>query len=137
MVRAIRFFGGALAALALGGCVERFFVVKSDPPGATVMLDDQKVGETPVQVPYTWYGKRFLAVDLKGYTQVRETIALNPPWWQYFPLDFITDVLLPATLTDRSEFSYTLEKAAAEPNKELEDVKKRAADLREKAGGPK
>jgi hypothetical protein len=132
----MRSIGGIVAALALGGCVERFIHVQSDPPGAVVTLDDQKVGATPVDIPYTWYGKRLLSVDLKGYAQVREIIALNPPWWQYFPLDFITDVLVPATITDRSEFSYTLEKAAVS-DKELEEVKKRAAELREKAAGPK
>ena len=137
MARAIRFTGAVLAALALGGCVERFITIKSDPPGAIVTLDDQKIGPTPVDIPYVWYGKRLLSVDLKGFAQVREIIALNPPWWQYFPLDFITDVLVPVTITDRSEFSYSLEKAEAKPDNELEEVKKRAAELREKAAGPK
>src|SRR5918912_1122076 len=79
-----------LACLGLCGCVERYIQVRSDPPDATVTLDDKVVGKTPLDIPYVWYGKRLLAVELKGYQQVRETIALNPPWWQYFPLDFIT-----------------------------------------------
>jgi hypothetical protein len=137
VVRAIRFVGGILAVWALGGCVERFISVRSDPPGAIVTLDDQKIGPTPVEIPYTWYGMRLLSVDLPGYTPVRETIALNPPWWQFPPIDFITDVLVPATITDRTEFSYFLEKVTAQPDKELEAVKGRAAELREKAAGPR
>jgi hypothetical protein len=137
VARAIRFVGGILAVLALGGCVERFISVKSDPPGAIVTLDDQKIGPTPVDIPYTWYGMRLLSVDLQGYTQIREIIALNPPWWQFTPLDFVTDVLVPVTITDRTEFSYSLERVTAQPDKELEEVKKRAAELREKAAGPR
>lgn len=125
-----------LLALASGGCVERFITVKSDPPGAAVSLDDVKIGPTPVDIPYVWYGKRLLTVDLDGHVPVREVLALNPPWWQYFPLDFITDVLLPFTVTDRSEFSYSLEKARVDDG-EVEAVKKRAAELRERAGAPK
>lgn len=124
-----------LLALASGGCVERFINVKSEPAGATVMLDDVKIGVTPVDIPYTWYGKRLLVVDLPEYVSVREVLAINPPWWQYFPLDFITDVLIPFTLTYRSEFAFKLEKAVV-TEKEVEAVKRRAAELREKANGP-
>ncbi len=125
-----------LLPLVAGGCVERFLYVKSDPPGATVTLDGREIGKTPVEIPFSWYGKRLLSVELKGRAPVRETIAVNPPWWQFFPLDFITDVLLPFTLTDRAEFSYVLEEAVVS-DKELEDVKRRAAELREKSAGPK
>ncbi|HXX92925.1 MAG TPA: PEGA domain-containing protein [Planctomycetota bacterium] len=137
MSRAIRFVGGVLAAASLVGCVERFIAVRTDPPGAMVTLDDQKIGPTPVDIPYTWYGMRLLSVDLAGYREVREIIALNPPWWQFSPLDFITDVVLPVTITDRTEFSYPLEKATAKPDRELEEVRKRAAELREKAEAPR
>ncbi len=113
-----------LLPLFAGGCVERFLFVKSDPPGATVTLDDKEVGKTPIEIPYTWYGKRILSVELKGRVPVREVIALNPPWWQFFPLDFMTDVLFPFPLTDRAEFAYVLEEAAVS-DKELEEVKKR------------
>ena len=124
------------AFLGAGGCVDRVLQVRSDPPDAIVTLDDQVVGKTPLDIPYTWYGKRYLTVEAPGYTQVRELIALNPPWWQYFPLDFITDVLIPFTFEDRSEFTYRLEKAAVS-DEELREVKKRAAELREKSEPPR
>ena len=125
-----------LALLGTGGCVDRVLQVRSDPPDATVTLDDQVVGKTPIDIPYTWYGKRYLSVELQGYTQVRELIALNPPWWQYFPLDFVTDVLIPFTFEDRSEFTYRLDKANVS-DEELREVKRRAAELREKSENPK
>ena len=97
-----------LAFFALGGCVERWIQVRTDPPDATVWVDDQVVGKTPLDIPYTWYGKRLLAVERKGYAQVREIVALNPPWWQYFPLDFISENLVPYPILDRREFHYQL-----------------------------
>lgn len=126
----------ALAALLLSGCVERLVAVRSEPPGATVTIDQEKVGETPCEAPYTWYGKRELVVELKGFRPVRETIVLNPPWWQFFPLDFLTDVLVPFTLRDRVEYSFTLQPAPVSAD-EIEEVRRRAAELREKAGLPK
>lgn len=125
-----------LAGAALSGCVERIIAVRTEPPGAAVYVDDEKVGVTPCEVRYSWYGTRSLAIELEGYRGVRELVNLRPPWWQIFPLDFVTDVLIPFTITDRVELSYALEPARASP-REAEEVKRRAAELREKAGIPK
>ncbi len=125
-----------LAVLLLCGCVERIVAVRSDPPGAVAFLDGQKIGQTPCETSYTWYGKRELSVELQGYRAVRELVTLNPPWWQFFPLDFVTDVLLPFKVYDRVECAYVLQPSPATPE-EVEEVRKRAAELREKAGAPK
>jgi len=123
-----------LAAPALlAGCVERFAVVRSEPAGAAVYLDQEKVGTTPCEIPYTWYGKRELVLELPRHRPVREIIALNPPWWQYFPLDFVTDVLLPFKITDRAEFSYALEPSSPTAE-EREGMRSRAQELRDKSG---
>lgn len=129
----------ALLAPVLGltaGCVERTMYVRSDPPGAAVYLDDERVGITPCEIPYTWYGKREIVLELQKYRLVREIVTLNPPWWQYFPLDFITDVLVPFTIRDRTELSYVLEPAAPTAE-ELEEMRARAREMREKAGVPR
>lgn len=125
-----------LPALVLAGCVERLIAVRSEPPGATVYLDDEKAGKTPIEIPYTWYGKRDLRLELKDHEAARRLIVLNPPWWQFFPFDFITDVLLPFTITDRIEFTFEL-KPALPVHEELDSVRGRAAELRDKAGVPK
>ena len=124
-----------VAGLLLTGCVERLIIVRSEPP-ATVILDEKKVGITPVEIPYTWYGKRELTLELKGFKRIREIIVLNAPWWQFFPLDFVTDVLLPFKLTDHVTFDYMLEPLPP-PEDEREGVLRRAAEMREKAGVPK
>ena len=120
-----------LALVFLGGCVERLVAVRTEPPGAAVYLDDEKVGETPCEVEYVWYGERELVVELRGHRSVRETLPLRPPWWQFFPLDFITDVLVPFTITDRVEVEYTLQRERA-TEEEVDPILKRAAELRER-----
>ena len=55
-----------LLFLCLAGCVERLISVRSDPPGAAVLLDGDPVGVTPVEVPYTWYGTRDVTVELQA-----------------------------------------------------------------------
>ena len=126
---------GIVAGLLLAGCVERLVIVRSEPP-ATVILDEKTIGTTPVEIPYTWYGKRELTLERPGYRRIREIIVLNAPWWQIFPLDFITDVIVPFTLHDHVTFDYTLEPLPP-PGDEREEVLRRAAEMREKAGVPK
>lgn len=122
-----------LAAVALlGGCVERIISVRSEPPGATVYVDGEEAGRTPCDVKYVWYGTREVVLELKGHRTVREMIALDAPWWQVFPLDFLTDVVIPFTITDRLERDYTLS-AAGLTAPEIEEVRRNAAELREKA----
>lgn len=126
----------ALALLALAGCVERLVAVRSEPPGAAVYLDGELRGETPCEIPYTWYGTRELVVEKRGFREIRQEVSLGTPWWQIPPLDLVTDVLLPFTITDRTEVEVKLEPAPV-TREELEGVLKRVAEAREKAGIPK
>ena len=60
---------------------------------------------------------------------------LSPPWWQIIPLDFITDVVIPMTITDRLSISHTLNPASVAPE-EKDAVLERADELRKKAFSP-
>jgi len=135
MRRALLLAGLAAAALSQAGCVERLLAIQSDPPGAAAYLDGEKVGTTPCEVPYTWYGTRLLVLELRGFNLVRHEVVLNPPWWQIIPIDFITDVIVPMTLIDRMAVSYTLEQAPVSPE-EVHAVLERAEELRKKASSP-
>jgi hypothetical protein len=128
---------GALAAAAISqtGCVERLLAVHSDPPGAAVYLDGEKVGTTPCEVSYIWYGTRTLVLELRGFDLVRQDVVLSPPWWQIIPLDFLTDVVIPMTITDRLSISHTLNPASITPE-EKDAVLERADELRKKALSP-
>jgi hypothetical protein len=121
-----------LAVPLLGGCVDRLVSIRSEPTGAEVYLDGVKVGETPCEVRYTWYGTRELILEKRGYREVRERVSLSGPWWQYPVLDFVTDVLIPFTITDRTDLTYTLERAPTTQD-ELVEVRARAEELRRRA----
>lgn len=127
------------APLALAGCVDRLIQIRSDPPGADVYLDGDRVGVTQpgqaLEIPYAYYGTRELILTKKGYRSHRRYLDLPAPWWQVFPFDFLTDVVLPITLTDRTDVAVVLEQ---EPQGQevIDETLKRAAEARDKANPP-
>jgi hypothetical protein len=127
-----------LAPLAFTGCVDRLISVRSDP-GAVVYVDGVRVGVTSsagtLDIPYTYYGTRELLLTREGHRSHRQNVELAAPWWQIFPFDFISDVLLPVTLTDRIEVVVTLEKET-HGSEDLRETRRRAAEAREKAIPP-
>ena len=126
-----------LAVALLGGAckVSRTLELTSTPPGAEVRLDDESVGRTPVKVPFEHYGTRRVTFYLSGYRTVSKQIELAPRWYARFPLDLVTEVLLPLGLSDRRHYHEELvpgEEVLSLPS--LRSVIERAAVLRE--GGP-
>jgi PEGA domain len=98
-----------LGALLLStGCVSRTLSVRSDPPGARVTLDGKIVGTTPYDQELQTYGTRSIDLELAGYTSRHELLDLPLPWWQIFPLDIATDLLLPLGLHDDHVFTFAL-----------------------------
>jgi len=127
------------ASLGLGGCVDRLIQIRSDPPGADVYLDGDRVGVTQpgkaLEIPYAFYGTRELILTKKGYRSNRRYLGLAAPWWQVFPFDFLTDVVLPFTLTDSTEVQVVLEKET-QGQEVIDETLKRAAEARDKANAP-
>jgi hypothetical protein len=90
--------GGAavIALVFLTGCAARRTLhITSDPPGATVRLDDLALGVTPLEWDFEHYGTRRLTVYFEGFHTYSEPIELSPPWWDRFPFDIFTEVLFP------------------------------------------
>lgn len=85
-----------LATLVLGGCAtQRKLVITSTPPGALVRLDDTVVGSTPYEIAFDAYGTRRITLYKQGYATVSQQVVIDAPWYLTFPLDFVTEVLLP------------------------------------------
>jgi hypothetical protein len=124
----------AAAALWCAGCVERKMVIRSDPEGAVTFVDGREVGLTPVEVPFRFYGKRRIELELKGHETLQAVEDISAPWWQYPVLDLMTDVLIPATFTDRRELRYELKPAA--PTENPASLEERADPLRDRLRGP-
>ena len=89
-----------LGTMPSTGCVERILQVRSDPPGAEVYVNGDKVGTTPCDHEFTFYGTVGVTLRGPGLTSRRELVTLSPPWYEFFPLDLITDLLLPFTIRD-------------------------------------
>jgi hypothetical protein len=91
-----------IALALLGACrTRRYLEITSDPPGASVRLDDEAVGVTPVKVPFEHFGTRRVTYYLPGYRTTSRRIRVRPEWYARFPLDIISEVLLPFGLRDR------------------------------------
>jgi hypothetical protein len=97
------------AAVFCGGCVVREIIVRSDPPGAAVYINGHMEGKTPLTKTFDFYGARELTLRLDGYQTAAKVVTPAVPWYEYFPLDFISEIMLPVRLHDRHEYSFTLE----------------------------
>jgi hypothetical protein len=106
-------------------------IFETAPPGATVRLDDEIVGRTPLDLRFENYGTHQLTIYREGYRTYSEDIAVETPWYSYFPLDFITEVLLPFGWRDYHRFEIALEPESGRvTGGDLEAVMKRAEALR-------
>ena len=76
---------------------------------AEVRLDGDKVGVTPIDLPFDYYGERRLTLYLDGYRTWSEVLPIEPPWYAYFPIDIVTEVLVPIGWTDIHEVHAELE----------------------------
>ncbi len=109
MVRRAAMMGLVLSAALLAGCVERRYTIYSDPPGAVVYKSGQPLGATPVDDYFTYYGKYDFTLVKEGYETLRVEQDITTPWYEVFPLDFISENLVPWPITDVRRFHYRLE----------------------------
>ncbi len=109
--------GGGLATVTLFavlagmGCVRRTVTINSDPQGAAVILNDQRIGTTPVSRDFTWYGDYEIILQKEGYETLTTHQRINAPWYQLPPIDLITEAFTPFTIHDRRQMSFALEPA--------------------------
>ena len=81
--------------LCLPGCVRRRMLVRSQPAGASVFVDDQEVGTTPVSVDFTYYGTRKIQLIKDGYETQTVNQQIFPPWYQLPVAEFVSENLSP------------------------------------------
>jgi hypothetical protein len=109
------------------GCVRRRLTVRTNPPGAAVYVDKHPIGHTPVSVPFTYYGTRSVEVIRDGYRTEKVMRTLSPPWYQYPPLDFLTETFWPWELRDERIIDIEM---IPEPIVSSPELMKRAEELR-------
>ena len=99
----------------------RRMTVRSNPPGAMVLVDGKEVGYTPMTMDFTYYGTREIQLVKAGYETQTVMQKIPTPWYQRVPLDFVSDNLLPFKVTNRHDFTYVLQPQRFVPNEELLD----------------
>lgn len=119
-----------LLALLSSGCMHRRLTIRSDPPGALVLVDGEEIGTTPVGFDYTYYGTRSITLIKDGYQTKTVPLKLGTPWYQVFPLEIISDNFAGRKINDWREVSYALEPAVLIPT---DDLRGRANALRSEA----
>lgn len=112
------------------GCVRRTLTIETDPQGASVTLNDEDIGPTPVSRDFTWYGDYDVVIRKPGYQTLQTHIIVQPPWYEISPLDLFADVFWPGRIHDHRRHAFTLNpRVAPEPD----EVVARALQLRDEA----
>jgi hypothetical protein len=96
--------GVLIACFALlNGCVERTMKIRTNPPGALVIVNDEEVGVSPVKFSFLWYGDYEIILRKPGYQTLKTHFKVNAPWWQYPPFDLVAETLIAGTIRDEHE----------------------------------
>ena len=101
------------------GCVQRRMIIRSNPPGALVYVDDYEIGVTPVAHNFTYYGQRKIRLVKDGYETLTLMQPMPAPWYQVPPLDFVSENLIPGEIRDRQTFSYQMIPQRVVPTEQL------------------
>ncbi len=106
-----------LAAATTTGCVERRLYIRSEPPGAEIYIDGERVGVTradkdplgPFYVNFSYYGAREYTLRKPGFKTVTGMKQLETPWYEYPPVDFFAEVLAPWRIVNEHNIDVKLE----------------------------
>ncbi|GJQ27387.1 MAG: hypothetical protein HBSAPP02_24190 [Phycisphaerae bacterium] len=119
------------SAVGLAGCVERTVTINTEPAGATVILNDQEVGQSPVKVPFTWYGDYDIILRKPGYETIQTNRKIKAPWYQTPFIDLFAECLVPFTIYDERDLgTFALSPIAPVPQDQL---LQNAAELKQRA----
>ncbi len=147
MIKTIRFFPFlaliAVVRVVLAGCVTRSITVQTNPSNALVYIDDQLIGESPVTIPFTYYGTRKIMIEKRDddekLTHERTTAyeKIKTPVYEIFPLDFVSELVWPLELKDEHILAYDLVELEPLSTKEIQkEVLKNADELRQRVNSP-
>lgn len=122
-----------LLGLLATGCshnMHRRMTIRSEPPGALVLLEGEEIGYTPVSMDFDHYGTREITLIKDGYETVTAMQKVRTPWHQRVGVDLVTDNFSPVKINDRMEYTFTLNKQELVSNDQL---MQRAKGLRSQA----
>ena len=100
--------------LVLTGSVHRQLMIRSEPPGAQVMINDGMVGVTPYAYRFAWYGWYRITLTKPGYEQLDDRPLIKCPFYLWIPFDLVME-LLPFPIRDAKVLSYQLRRQTPLP----------------------
>ncbi|HEX4412441.1 MAG TPA: PEGA domain-containing protein [Lacipirellulaceae bacterium] len=104
--------------------------MRTNPPGALVYVDNQQIGTTPCSVDFTYYGTREIRLVKPGYETLTVNQPIPTPWYEYIPLDFVSENLVPNKIRDNRTVTYNLAPQVIMPPQQLVE---RGNQLRQEA----
>ncbi len=119
--------------VSMPGCVQRRLMIRSDPPGAMVYVDDYQIGPTPIATTFTYYGTRKVRLVKDGFQTLTVYERIDPPWYEIPPLDFFSENILGREIRDMRVLDYRLVPQVVSPPQNLLD---RAEELRARSQTP-
>jgi len=94
-------------------------IIRTNPPGALVYVDDNEVGLTPVAVSPIYYGSRKIRLVKDGCETLTLIQSVPAPWYEVPPLDFFAENLVPGKIRDVRTFDYQLQPQGVVPSDQL------------------
>ncbi|HZZ82545.1 MAG TPA: hypothetical protein VFE62_28865 [Gemmataceae bacterium] len=118
--RWLTLLAGLFLLAGVNGCVERRMVIITEPyPDAVnaIVYDekDQPIGGSPVDKPFTYYGKYRFRIVKDGFDTLDVEQRVRAPWYELPGLDFISENLIPWTIRDVRYFTYVLQPMPIRP----------------------
>lgn len=108
MKRKVLLLAAVLSVGLATGCVERRYVITSDPPGAIVYRNGEIIGATPVDDHFIYYGKYHFTLVKDGYEPLQVDQPIPAPWYEYPLVDFFSENIYPGKVEDVRTFHYQL-----------------------------
>ena len=142
-IKPLRFLILITALFLFTGCVTRTITIKTNPNNALVYVDDELVGESPVEIPFTYYGTRKITIEKKdddGRLICERKIVfekIKAPVYEVFPLDFFSEIVWPFDIQDSHTLNYDLVEVTPLSRKEQQkNVIENAEELRQRVNSP-
>ena len=110
---------GVILASGLTGCVERRYTIRTDPPGALVVVNNEEIGRTPVSRSFIYYGDRDVTLMMDGFRTQHLVQPIKPPWYDNMLTEFVTENVLPWTIRDERDYTYQLAPATVPATNDL------------------
>ena len=95
--------------------MQRRMTIRSNPPGALVYVDDYQIGATPVSTDFIYYGTRKVRLVKDGYETLTVRQPFPMPWYEIFPLDFVTENIWPWEIRDERVVDLAMMPSASTP----------------------